>query len=489
MESKVIEFNEGWEYLQKGITKLKKILDGTPDAQFNSEEYMMIYTTIYNMSTQISPNYSQQLYEKYGEALKEYIKLTVLPSIAEKHDEFMLRELVKRWANHKVMVSWLSRFFNYLDRWFVSSKSLPRLSEAGLVCFRNHVYVEVNSNAVACMIDLIDKEREGSQIDRALLKNMVDLFVEVGMGQMEAYEMDFEANMLADSGEHYSRKAASWILEDSCPDYMVKAEECLRREKERVSHYLHSSSEQKLIEKAQHELLVVHAHQLLDKEHSGCRALIRGDKVEDLSRMFRLYHKIPKGLEPVANVFKQHVTDEGKALVQQAEDAASNQQGLNGAGGEVGLVLIRKIMELHDKYMGYVNGCFMNHSVFHKALKEAFEVFCNKSVAGSSSAELLAGFCDNILKKGSSEKLSDETIEETLEKVVTLLAYYSDKDLFAEFCRKKLARRLLFDRSGNQDNETNFLTKLKQQCGGQLTSKMQTMVSRLVFLLLCFCMF
>lgn len=55
-----------------------------------------------------------------------------------------------------------------------------------------------------------------------------------------------------------------------------------------------------------------------------------------------------------------------------------------------------------------------------QALKEAFEVFCNKGVAGSSSAELLATFCDNILKKGGSEKLSDEAIEETLEKVIFL---------------------------------------------------------------------
>lgn len=45
--------------------------------------------------------------------------------------------------------------------------------------------------------------------------------------------------------------------------------------------------------------------------------------------------------------------------------------------------------------------------------------------------------------QGGSEKLSDEAIEETLEKVVKLLAYISDKDLFAEFYRKRLARRLL----------------------------------------------
>ena len=52
-----------------------------------------------------------------------------------------------------------------------------------------------------------------------------------------------------------------------------------------------------------------------------------------------------------------------------------------------------------------------------QALKEAFEVFCNKGVSANSSAELLATFCDNILKKGGSEKLSDEAIEDILEKV------------------------------------------------------------------------
>ncbi|KAK9945524.1 hypothetical protein M0R45_011037 [Rubus argutus] len=478
MERKIIELDQGWDYMQKGITKLKRILEGLPEAQFNSEEYMMLYTTIYNMCTQKPPyDYSQQLYDKYKEAFEEYITSTVMPSLREKHDEFMLRELVQRWSNHKVMVRWLSRFFHYLDRYFIARRSLPALNEVGLSCFRDLVYREVNANARVAVIGLIDKEREGEQIDRALLKNVIDIFVEIGMGQMDAYEADFEAHMLNDTGEYYSRKASNWILEDSCPDYMLKAEECLRRERDRVSHYLHSSSEQKLVEKVQNELLVVYATQLLDKEHSGCRALLRDDKVEDLSRIYRLYHKIPKGLDPVAAVFKQHVTAEGTALVQAAEDATSNQAS-SGSGAQE-QVLVRKIIELHDKYMAYVNDCFINHSLFHKALKEAFEVFCNKAVSGSSSAELLAGFCDNILKKGGSEKLSDEAIEETLEKVVKLLAYISDKDLFAEFYRKKLARRLLFDRSANEDHEKSILTKLKQQCGGQFTSKMEGMVTDL----------
>ncbi|PWA87467.1 cullin [Artemisia annua] len=88
--------------------------------------------------------------------------------------------------------------------------------------------------------------------------------------------------------------------------------------------------------------------------------------------------------------------------------------------------------------------------------------------------------CDNILKKGCSEKPSHEAIEETLDKVVKLLAYISNRDLFADFYiyMKKLSWRLLFDRSANDDHERLIRSKLKQQCGGQF-SKMEGMVTDL----------
>ena len=41
----------------------------------------------------------------------------------------------------------------------------------------------------------------------------------------------------------------------------------------------------------------------------------------------------------------------------------------------------------------------MGSSLFHKALKEAFEAFCNKQVAGCTIAEIMANFCNNLLKR------------------------------------------------------------------------------------------
>lgn len=109
IERKTIDLEQGWDFMQKGITKLKNILEGFPEPQFSSEDYMMLYTypfkfsgyifmyyicgvnltniscflnyvfrTIYNMCTQKPPHdYSQQLYEKYREAIEEYITSTV----------------------------------------------------------------------------------------------------------------------------------------------------------------------------------------------------------------------------------------------------------------------------------------------------------------------------------------------------------------------------------------------------------------------------
>ena len=438
------------------------------------------------MCTQKPPHdFSQQLYERYREAFNAYIISDVLPALREKQGEYMLKELVKRWDNHKIMVRWLSRFFNYLDRYYIQRHNLAQLKDVGMLCFRDLVYSELKKNVKDAVLALVDKERDGEQIDRALVKNILGIFVEMDMGGMEAYEQDFEAHLLTNTAAFYSRKASVWIDEDSCPDYLVKAEDCLKREKERVGHYLHASSESKLLKEVEKEVLAAYETQLLEKEHSGCAVLLRDDKTEDLARMFRLFKRIPAGLPPVADIFKKHVEKEGVTLVKQAEDAAGAKKDPGAkdkaaaAAQSTEQVFVRSVIQLHDKYLQYVIDCFSNDSLFHRALKEAFEVFCNKGVAGSTSAELLATFCDKLLQKGSSEKLSDEEVETTLEKVVKLLAYISDKDLFAEFYRKKLSRRLLFDRSANDDHERSILTKLKTQCGAQFTSKMEGMVTDL----------
>ncbi|CAN6551100.1 unnamed protein product [Malus baccata var. baccata] len=247
----VINWGEGWNYIQERITKLIRVItEGLPENHIDAEECMAAYTMIYNMCIQKPPyEYSPNLYEKYRETFEEYLTSMVLPVLRERPDEFLLHEFVKRWENHKV-----------------------------------------HARVTAAVIGFIHREREGAQIDRALLKNVMDTLVEIKVeGVKTAYEVNFEAHMLRETGVYYSHKASSWIMEDSYSDYMLKAEECVRRERERVSHYLHPSSENKVVEIVKHCLLVVYATQLIEKKlfsESVSSASLAADYVEELSRKF-----------------------------------------------------------------------------------------------------------------------------------------------------------------------------------------------------------
>ena len=52
-------------------------------------------------------------------------------------------------------------------------------------------------------------------------------------------------------------------------------------------------------------------------------------------------------------------------------------------------------------------------------------------------------------------------VQDTLEKVVNVFLYIADKDLFLEFYRKQLAKRLLLQRSASDDSERSLIQKLK----------------------------
>ncbi|URE28567.1 Cullin 1 [Musa troglodytarum] len=409
------------ELVQKGITKLTNILEGRAESSFITDEWMMLYTTIFNIASRNALHeHSQLLYDKYRESLKEYLTAEVLPALSEKHDEFMLVELVHRWKNYKVMVGWLTHFFCYLNRYYIPHRSLTPLAEVGLTCFRQLVYQFLKDKVRDAVISLINRERNGEQVDKTLLKNVLKIFVEIGSGKTCYYETDFEAHMLRETSIYYSHKASIWIVKDSCPDYMFKAEECLKREKDRVLHYLHEISEPKLLQTVEDELLSRYTNQLLDKKTSGCHVLIRDNKVDDLSRMCRLFYKIPSGMNLISEIFKQHVTAEFTVLMEQAEDAASNKKPEK--KDQIGLqelVLVRSVIELNAKYLALSNDCFQNFSPLRKPLREVFEDFCNKGFSGNSCVELLATFCDNTLKKGGTKNPS-EAVEETMEKVTTI---------------------------------------------------------------------
>jgi len=372
------------------------------------------------------------------------------------------------------MNKWLKKFFTYLDRYYVKHHSLPTLEQAGLQHFKTEIYDNSKENTTSAIISLIDEEREGEIIDKTLVKSIVELYESMGMGSLESYTSDLETPLLEATRSYYGRKREDWISKDSTPDYLIKAEKSLGEEKTRVVEYLNPATEPKIRKVVEDEILQKVQMNLLEKEGSGCSVLLANDKADDLKRMFELFSRLEDGLQPMANIVEKFITSQGNACIEKRQARLDSGEKDKNDDPE----FVKSLIDLHEKYLGVIKETFASHHLFQKALKNSFEEIVNNDVGKFSNAELMSTFCDRVLKSGG-EKLSETEVDQSLDRIVQLFSFLTDKDMFAEIYRNQLAKRLLNQRSASDDAEKQMIAKLKVQCGTQFTSKMEGMLNDL----------
>jgi cullin 1 len=486
----VVQLEEGWNKIRsEGIDRLEHFLDTgeippdvvqpsdptKPKKVFTTLSYSELYTTVYNMCTQRAPNnWSEQLYTRYGEAMLAYAQRQVLPALKGLKDRPLMVELLHRWNNHKIYVKWMDRFFTYLDRYYVKLQSTENLNNKGILVFFEAVFGTVKNDLRAALLNAIEAERAGDMVDHDLVKGIVTMYIDLGLGKLDVYNADFEEQFLPATSSHFVRQASGWLSADSFPDYLRKAEAALTAEEQRVENYLHRSTLPKLKHVVIQAVVAQPQKQLLEKE-TAVYYLLDNDKREDLQRMHKIFGLVEGGLNPIATIFRSYVTERANTVVNDRLEELKNatkQEALNDPS------FIQAMLDLHDRFKSIVQESFSQDSLFQKALKEAFETALNRELGKYSFAALMSSFCDRILKK-SGERLSDDQIEVLLTKMVELFSFLTDKDLFAEIYRNQLSKRLLSETSASEDAEKCMIQKLKMKCGAQFTSKLEGMITDL----------
>ncbi len=125
-----------------------------------------------------------------------------------------------------------------------------------------------------------------------------------------------------------------------------------------------------------------------------------------------------------------------------------------------------------------VQQCFEGNSSFEIVRSQGFENFINFEIGQYTIAEILGNYTDNILRKNGL-KVSHEEYELHLEQIVKLFSHLSDKDIFIQSFKNFLARRLLSEKSESIDYEKSIVTKLKINCGRQVTDSIEGMMNDL----------
>ncbi|KAG2017666.1 ubiquitin ligase SCF complex subunit Cullin [Coprinopsis cinerea AmutBmut pab1-1] len=400
--------------------------------------------------------------------------------------ELLLKALREVWDDHVSNMTKLGQLLKYMDRIYTKNANVPETWDKGVELFLKHVIRSpIKDHLVSGILDQVQCERDGHTINRSAVKGCVDvlLWLETG-NSITVYKKELEPPFLKESEAFY--KDESRHLLDTCdaPEYLQRVEARFESEDSRIHHYLSPQTSAAIKQILQDHLLTPNLSAVISMPNSGLDVMIDANKLDDLSRLYRLFMQVPTGLPVLRKSLRESIIRRGKELndaslgagTADAEGDGPREEKGKGKARPVNTVLpavtwVQDVLALKDRFDQVWKEAFQSDRDLEAAINEAFESFVN---AHGKAPEYTSLFIDDHLKRGLKGK-SDDEVDVVLGKTITVFRYITDKDVFERYYKSHLAKRLLHGRSVNDDAERGMLAKLKLESGFQFTSKLEGM--------------
>ncbi|OUM69418.1 hypothetical protein PIROE2DRAFT_57463 [Piromyces sp. E2] len=277
---------------------------------------------------------------------------------------------------------------------------------------------------------------------------------------------DFENAFLEASTTFYKNESRSYINKISMStnsgqliaDYLRSVETYLNEEVERCNlgcynGYIDSVTRKSVTLIVENEMIKNYNNVILEK---GFEFLIGSKAYSDLSRLYNLINRVDL-LESLRIYFLNYIKKTGSFYVL---DSSKDP------------IMVQSLLDFKKDLDDVLEQSFNNNEKFVNTVKEGFETFINERQ--NKPAELISKYIDSKLRQVRS--IPEDTIEQLQERCMFLFRFINGKDVFEAYYKKDLSKRLLlFSKSINIDLEKSMIAKLKDECGGGYTSKLEGM--------------
>ncbi|KAK7603535.1 hypothetical protein V9T40_003534 [Parthenolecanium corni] len=437
-------------YQEETWCKLKEAVEAIQNSKRIQYSLEDLYKGVENMCMDTM---ASTVYKNLTALTEVHVKSHIKQFVGESTDkQIFLKKINECWQSHCRQMIMIRSIFLYLDRTFVlQNASVPSIWDMGLDMFRQHIILNhlVQSRIVDGLLMLIEKERLGDSVDRLLLKSLLRMLCD-----LQLYSTIFESKFLEATDQLYAAEGQRLMQYQDVPEYLRHVDKRLAEENERLLHYLDSSTRVQLVHTVEKQLISEHLINILQK---GLDNILSENRISDVSLLFTLFSRVKTGLHQLCIHFNAFIKKIGRTIVVDPEKDKT---------------MVQELLDFKDKMDNIVNTCFQRNEKFSNSLKEAFEQFIN--LRANKPAELIAKFIDSKLRAGNKEA-TEEELERLLDKIMVLFRFIHGKDVFEAFYKKDLAKRLLVGKSASVDAEKSMLSKLKQECGGGFTSKLEGM--------------
>lgn len=414
-----------------------------------------------NAYTMVLHKHGERLYTGLKEVVTQHLELKVREDVLIALNNNFLQTLNQAWNDHQTSMVMIRDILMYMDRVYVQQNDVDNVYNLGLIIFRDQVvrYGCIRDHLRETLLGLVMRERRGEVVDRIAIKNASQMLMVLGINSRAVYEEDFERPFLHQSAEFYRMESQKFLAENSASVYIKKVEARINEEAERAKHYLDESTEPRIVEVVEEELIKKHMKTIVEMENSGVVHMLKNQKTDDLACMYKLFSRVSDGLKTMSDCVSQYLREQGKVLVQEEE------------GGTNAINFVQNLLDLKDRLDHFLHNSFANDKIFKQMIASDFEYFLNLN---PKSPEYLSLFIDDKLKKGV-KGMTEQEIETVLDKTMVLFRFLQEKDVFERYYKQHLAKRLLLNKSVSDDSEKNMISKLKTECGCQFTSKLEGM--------------
>ncbi|KAL3271007.1 hypothetical protein HHI36_021508 [Cryptolaemus montrouzieri] len=478
LKPRKVDFAATWGAIRDTIRGVIT-LDHVPRSVWNDR-----FSDVYSLCVAHPEPMADRLYAETKQYLIDHVA-RLLNKVQEDGEAHLVKNYFTYWSQYSVGSQYLHSLYLYLNQQHIRTHKMSdaeiiygspdssggeqmEIGELALEVWQSGMIAPLGLRLVKLLLEAIDADRAQKTLPVSIeaIRGTILSFVEVQgykkKAPLQLYQELFEEPFLNASGEHFKHDAARLLQERDVSLYMEKVKVKIEEELFRARRFLHSSSLAKVSQRCETHMVAEH----LEFLYSECMNMVRGERRRDLSNMYDLLKSVQNAMQILVETVLEHIKTQGLTAV-------GNLQGEN-----VHINFVENLLTVYNKYKQLIQEVFKSDQNFMGALDKACNYVINHRPNGGKcpcrSPELLAKYCDTLLKK-SSKGISESEIEEKLAQSITIFKYIDDKDVFQKFYSRMLAKRLIHQQTQSMDAEETMINRLKQACGYEFTSKLHRM--------------
>jgi len=276
--------------------------------------------------------------------------------------------------------------FYSIDKFYLKNNLLDSTFLVSLQTFREILFNELSQKLLDALIGEIRKYREKEDVNWEIIHKTIESFIYVGFGNdvkikkvgdlfqwdgqknLSVYDKLFETIFIEKTKEYYTIKCKDWLLLMNCPDFINITLKTIKMEEKIAQENMDMTTLIKLKQTLHDVLIEKEAQNVINKDFTGVKDMLKSKKLDQLTKMYSLYSKVDSTLKYIFLEMGTYIEGRGMAVIEDEELLKDP------------VKFTEQLLDLKKEMDEIVARCFKGNPKFNQTRDRSFFNLMNKFV-------------------------------------------------------------------------------------------------------------